>query len=80
MGRDGGKRDAAILLLSARAHFKKKEFKQARKLLQQALHLTPQDHTLQFNIALTVQRAAQTELERPDHRLADVDKALLDLE
>ncbi|CAD7699619.1 unnamed protein product, partial [Ostreobium quekettii] len=50
----------ALLVYLARAHYDKGQLKEAKKALLKAMHTMPDDPSLQFNVALTVQHGWRT--------------------
>ena len=48
-----------IMLFQARAHYENQNLIQAKKALQEALHIAPMNHRIRFNLAYVVQELAQ---------------------
>ncbi|CAL6370434.1 unnamed protein product [Bathycoccus prasinos] len=71
-----------IMLFQARAHYENQNLLQAKKTLQEALHIAPMNHRVRFNLAYVVQELAQRSLNdtlksvSSEGRVARVEKAL----
>jgi len=71
-----------IMLFQARAHYENQNLLQAKKTLQDALHIAPMNHRVRFNLAYVVQELAQRSLNdtlkstSSEGRVARVEKAL----
>ena len=71
-----------IMLFQARAHYENQNLIQAKKALQEALHIAPMNHRIRFNLAYVVQELAQRSLNdtlksaSSEGRVARVEKAL----
>ena len=71
-----------IMLFQARAHYENQNLIQAKKTLQEALHIAPMNHRIRFNLAYVVQELAQRSLNdtlksaSSEGRVARVEKAL----
>jgi tetratricopeptide (TPR) repeat protein len=70
------------MLFQARAHYENQNLLQAKKTLQEALHIAPMNHRVRFNLAYVVQELAQRSLNdtlksvSSEGRVARVEKAL----
>jgi tetratricopeptide (TPR) repeat protein len=73
-------RDPQVLMWMARAYFEDNKFAQAKRLLQDALHLAPGDPLVRFNLALALESHAVATLRVDTRSLQDARDALFELD
>lgn len=75
-----GNHDAQVFVYLARAYFKAERFKECQRVLIKALHLSPSDTLLRFNIGIAQVSLARGILEQVDSDLKKVEDAIALLE
>ncbi len=67
--------DYHILTFMARAYVRNGQARQARAMLQRALHINPTDDTTRYNLAVTLMHSAAAQLQRDEAGVQDLQAA-----
>jgi RNA polymerase-associated protein CTR9 len=72
-------KDPTVLLYLAKANFEAGKMQDCKEVLQKAIHLTPSNNALWFNLALCQEQYSASVLRKSKASVAEVKKAYIEL-